>query len=89
MAGCVDRAWTFPLGPPSPPWWKHWGLLRTLRRERFGVSFNFGGADRSVFVSALLRAPHSVAYRGARKHFWQPWLFRHWIPRRPLPAPAL
>lgn len=88
MAACVDKVWAFPLGPPSPSWWKHLDILRSMRRERFDVSFNFSGADRTVFVSAFLNARHSMAYQGARKHFWQPWLIHHWIHRRTLPSPV-
>ncbi len=88
MAACVDKIWAFPLGPPSPSWWEHLDILRSMRQERFDVSFNFSGADRTVFVSAFLGARHSMAYRGARKHFWQPWLIRHWIQRRTLPSPV-
>jgi ADP-heptose:LPS heptosyltransferase len=88
MAPCVDRAWAFPLGPPSPAWWEHWGLLRTLRRERFDVAFNFSGTDRSVFVTRALGARRTVIYQGARKHFWQPWLARDWIARTTTPSPV-
>jgi heptosyltransferase-3 len=88
MVPCVDRAWAFPLGPPSPHWWEHWGVIKALRKERFDVAFNFGGADRSVFVTALVAARKTMAYQGARKHFWQPWLIGNWIPRMKLPTPA-
>jgi ADP-heptose:LPS heptosyltransferase len=88
MVRCVDRAWSFPLGPPSPGWWEHWGILRELRRERFDAAFNFSGADRSVIATILIGARETMAYGGARQHFWQPWLIRHWIPRLALPTPA-
>ena len=88
MAGCVDRARPFPLGPPSPKWWEHWGLLRALRRERFDVAFNFSGADRSVLVTAFLGAKQSVVHQGARKHFWQRWLIKNWIPREVYGTPV-
>lgn len=88
LAKCVDRAWSFPLGPPSPSWWEHWDVLRAMRRERFDVAFNFSGADRTVFVTVLLRARHAIVYQGGRKHFWQPWLVRYWIPRAKLPMPV-
>ena len=52
-----------PLGPPSPKWWEHWGLLRELRRERFDVAYNFSGADRSVLVTAFLGARNSVVHK--------------------------
>jgi ADP-heptose:LPS heptosyltransferase len=88
MVPCVKRAWSFPLGPPSPSWWEHWDVLRALRRERFDVAFNFNGSDRPVIVTALLRAPHALAYRGSRQHFWQPWLIPTWIQRTKLPSPV-
>jgi len=40
MAPCVDRAWVFPLGPKSPPWWRHWDIIRALRREKFDLAIN-------------------------------------------------
>ena len=88
MAPCVDRVWAMPLGPPSPGWWEHWGLLRALRRERFDAAFNFSGADRTVFVTRYIGARYTVGYQGARKHFWQPWLASDWISRRELPTPV-
>lgn len=88
MVRCVDKAWAFPLGPPSPSWWEHWDVLRAIRRERFDVAFNFSGADRSAFVMAIIGAREAVIYQGARKHFWQPWLLRRWIPRTTLPSPV-
>jgi ADP-heptose:LPS heptosyltransferase len=86
MAPCVDRAWAFPLGPPSPKWWEHWGLLHKLRRERFDVAYNFSGADRPVFVTAFLRAKQAVACEGTRRQFWRRWLIRNWLPR---PEPGI
>ncbi len=88
MAPCVDRAWAFPLGPPSPKWWEHWDVLRAMRRERFDAAYNFSGADRTVFITAVLRPRHAMAYQGARKHFWQPWLIRHWLSKTKLPTPV-
>ncbi len=88
MARCVDRARAFPLGPPSPKWWEHWGLLQELRRERFDVTFNFSGADRSVFVTAVLGAKQAVVHQGTRKHFWKGWLIKNWIPRDDFGTPV-
>jgi ADP-heptose:LPS heptosyltransferase len=88
MAGCVDRARPFPLGPPSPKWWEHWGLLRALRRERFDAAFNFSGADRSVLVTAVLGAKESVVYQGARTHFWARRMIKNWIPREDFGTPV-
>jgi len=88
MVACVDKAWAFPLGPPSPSWWEHWDVLRAMRREKFDVAYNFSGADRSVFVMAFIGAREKLIYQGARKHFWQPWLVRRWIARTTLPSPV-
>src|SRR5437899_201958 len=74
LAPCVDRPWAFPLGSPSPPWWRHWDLIRALRRERFDVAFNFSGADRTVFLTALTGAKWRVAHAAGREHFWNRWL---------------
>lgn len=86
LAPCVDRPWAFPLGSPSPPWWRHWDLLLALRRARFDAVFNFSGADRTLFLTALAGARWSVTVAGGRKHFWSPWLVRD---RAACPAPEL
>jgi heptosyltransferase-1 len=79
LAPCVDRAWSFPLGPPSPPWWKHWDIIRQLRRERFDLLFNFSGADRTIWISGILGAKWKIAYPGGRDHFWNSWLIPEWL----------
>lgn len=82
LAPCVDRAWAFPLGSPSPPWWRHWDLIWALRRQRFELALNLSGADRSIFLTALTGARWRLAHSGGRQHFWGPWLIRDWVPRR-------
>jgi ADP-heptose:LPS heptosyltransferase len=82
MVACVDRAWAFPLGPPSPAWWEHGDILRALRRERFDLAFNFSGADRTVFLTALTGARWRLAHAGGREHFWKRWLIHDWVPRQ-------
>ncbi|MBI3417829.1 MAG: glycosyltransferase family 9 protein [Verrucomicrobia bacterium] len=82
LAPCVDRAWTFPLGPQSPAWWRHWDMIRALRRERFDLAFNFSGADRAIFLTALTGARWRLAQSGTRDHFWKTWLIGDWVPRR-------
>lgn len=81
LVPCVNRPWAFPLGSPSPPWWRHWEVIRALRRQRFDLVFNFSGADRSVFLSALTGAKWRVACAGGRSHFWGPWLIPDWVGR--------
>lgn len=81
LAPCVNRAWSFPLGPPSPPWWKHWDIIGQLRRERFDLLFNFSGADRTIWISGLLGAKWKMAYPGGRDHFWNSWLIPEWLPK--------
>jgi len=81
LAPSVTRAWSFPLGPKSPPWWKHWGLLNELRRERYDVVFNFSGADRTILVSGIVGAKWKVAYPGGRTHFWNHWVIPQWLPK--------
>ncbi len=88
LAPCVARPWAFPLGSPSPPWWRHWDLILALRRERFDLVFNFSGADRSVFLTALTGARWSLVMARGRQHFWNSWLVRNWAsrPDRRLPV---
>lgn len=82
LAPCVDRAWGFPLTPESPPWWRHWGILRELRRERFDAAFNFSGSDRTLFATAAMGARWTLAHEAGRKHFWNRWLGAEWVERR-------
>jgi heptosyltransferase I len=81
LAPCVDHAWAFPLTPNSPGWWRHWSIIRALRRERFDVAFNFSGSDRTIFVMALLGARWTLAREAGRKHFWNHWLSVDWVER--------
>jgi heptosyltransferase-1 len=81
LAPCVDRAWAFPLTPESPGWWRHWSIIRALRRERFDVAFNFSGADRTIFVTALMGARWSLGHEAGRRHFWSHWLPVDWVDR--------
>jgi ADP-heptose:LPS heptosyltransferase len=88
LAPCVDHAWGFPLTPKSPAWWRHWSMIRTLRRERFDVAFNFSGSDRTMFATALLGARWTLTHEAGRKHFWNHWLSVDWVERvaRELPV---
>jgi ADP-heptose:LPS heptosyltransferase len=81
LAPCVDRAWAVPLTEKSPPWWKHWDVLRAMRRERFDIAFNFTSSDRSLFSMAFIGAPAALAFRPGRKHFWNRWLNADWVTR--------
>ena len=82
LAPCVDRAWAFPLTPQSPPWWRHWDIIGALRREKFDAAFNFSGADRTIFLTALTGAKWRLGHEGGRRHFWNRWLIENWVPRQ-------
>jgi heptosyltransferase I len=88
LVPCVDQPWAIPLTVKSPPWWKHWDILRALRRQRFDAAFNFAGSDRSLFAMAFIGAPCALAYEPGRKHFWNHWIRADWIARasRQLPV---
>src|SRR5438270_11292638 len=88
LTPCVDRAWPVELHPAMRSWREHVKIARCLRREKFDVAFNFGGADRSLFLTALTGARWRVAHEGGRKHFWNRWLIRHWVSRRDPGLPA-
>jgi heptosyltransferase-1 len=88
LAPCVDRPWAFPLTTKSPPWWKHWDILRALRRERFDAAFNFSGADRSLFAGVFIGAPLTLAYQPGRNHFWHRWVRVEWVARERVVAPV-
>ncbi len=88
LAPCVDRAWAFPLTPQSPAWWRHWDVIRALRRENYDAAFNFSGADRTIFLTALTGAQWRLAHEGGRRHFWNRWLIGNWVPRQSRDIPV-
>jgi heptosyltransferase-1 len=80
LAPCADRAWAIELQRERRSLSQQWLVVHALRRERLDVAFNFSGADRTLFMTALTGARWRVAYPGGRRHFWNSWLIRHWIP---------
>ena len=88
LAGCVDRIWSVELDPRRRTLWQQWDTIRALRRERFDLAFNFSGADRTLFWTALSGARHRVAHATARKHFWNSWLIPNWVPQQPAGMPV-
>ena len=74
LVSCVDRAWTIEMSRHKRSLRQQWQVLRALRRDRFDVAFNFSGADRTIFMTALSGARWRVAHRGSRSHFWSRWL---------------
>lgn len=80
LAPCVERAWAVEMQREKRSLLEQWRIVRALRRERFDVAYNFSGADRTLFMSALTGARWRVAYPGARRHFWNAWLIPNWIP---------
>jgi ADP-heptose:LPS heptosyltransferase len=82
LAPCVDRAWAIELQREKRTFRQQWQVMRELRRVRFDVAYNFSGADRTLFMTALTGARWKVAYPGGRQHFWNPWLIRYWAARQ-------
>jgi ADP-heptose:LPS heptosyltransferase len=80
LASCVDRAWGIEMSRHKRSLGQQWQVLRALRRERFDVAFNFSGADRTIFMTAMTGARWRVAYSGGRSHFWSRWLVPYRIP---------
>jgi lipopolysaccharide heptosyltransferase III len=88
LAPCVDRAWAIEMSPHKRSLRQQWQVLRALRQERFDLAFNFSGADRTIFITALAGARLRVAHRGGRSHFWSRWLVPYWIPPVQLTGPV-
>ncbi len=83
LVGGLDRVWVYPLGNPSPPWWRHWGLQHALWRERFDLAVNFSGADRTLFAAAFAGIPRRLTRTPVRRGRW-----RRWLAGTLLPAPS-
>ena len=82
LAPCVQLAWAIELDPAKRTLRQQWQILRELRRERFDVAFNFSGADRTVFMTALTGARWRLGHAAGRWHFWNSWLVPTWVARR-------
>jgi ADP-heptose:LPS heptosyltransferase len=82
LVPCVDSAWAFPLTEKSPKWWRHWDIIKSIRREKFDVAVNFSGADRAVIVTGLTGAKWRLAVEGTRRHFWSRWMAPMQAPRQ-------
>jgi ADP-heptose:LPS heptosyltransferase len=82
LAPCVDCAWAMEMRRETRTLAQQGQIVRALRRERFDVAFNFSGADRTIFLTALSGARWRVAHPGGRKHFWNSWLIPNWAPRQ-------
>jgi heptosyltransferase-3 len=82
LAPCVNQTWPVELHREKRNLRQQWRILRELRREHFDVAFNFNGADRTLFMTALTGAAWKIAYPGGRQHFWNEWLIQHWAPRQ-------
>src|SRR5260221_1023582 len=82
LAPCVDRAWAVELQREKRTIRQQLDIVRAVRREKIDVAFNFSGADRTLFMTALTGARWRVGYPGARQHFWNSWLIPNWAPRQ-------
>ena len=79
----LDRVWSYPLGNPSPPWWRHLDLQWGLAQERFDWAVNFSGADRTLFVTAFAGIRRRATREGRRYGVWQ-----RLLAGRVVPAPS-
>jgi ADP-heptose:LPS heptosyltransferase len=82
LAPCVDRAWPVELQRQKRTLRQQWQIIRAVRRENIELAFNFSGADRTLFMTALTGARWKIGYPGARQHFWNSWLIPNWAPRQ-------
>ena len=88
LAPCADRAWAVELHPGKRTLRQQWQILRSLRRERFDLAFNFSGADRTIMMTALAGARCKVAHEAGREHWWNRWLISNWVSRRSTELPV-
>jgi ADP-heptose:LPS heptosyltransferase len=88
LAPCADRSWGVELHPGKRTLGQQWQILSALRREHFDVAFNFSGADRTVFMTALAGGRWNIAHEAGRKHVWNRWLIPNWVPRQSTDLPV-
>jgi ADP-heptose:LPS heptosyltransferase len=82
LAPCSDHAWAVELHPGKRTLAQQWSVLRSLRREHFDLAFNFSGADRTIFMTALAGARWTITHAAGRDHFWSGWLSSNQVSRR-------
>ncbi|MCC7377619.1 MAG: glycosyltransferase family 9 protein [Verrucomicrobiales bacterium] len=88
LTSLADQIWDYPLGNPSPPWWRHLGLQWDLRRQRFEAAMNFSGADRTLFVTAAAGIPLRVTRHPNRNTWWRRRLAGQTLPPPPRDQPV-
>jgi ADP-heptose:LPS heptosyltransferase len=88
MSRAADQVWAFPLTTKSPPWWRHWSLLCSLRREKFDAAITFSGADRALLMTRFIGGKRRLAHEGGRRHFWTRGLFHDVVPRQSRTLPV-
>jgi heptosyltransferase-1 len=82
LVPCVGQAWSLEMDRDKRTLQEQFKVVRALRHEQFDLAFNFSGADRTIFMTALTGARWHVAHPGGRQHFWNRWLVREWAPRQ-------
>lgn len=81
LAPWVDRVWGIEMYADKRTLRQQWEIIRSLRRERFDVAFNFSSSDRTIFTTALTGARWRLGCRTGRWHFYNRWLLREWAPQ--------
>lgn len=82
------RIWAVDLAPETRSLRDQIRVLRAIRHESVELAYNFSGADRTIFMTALTGARWRVGYAAARRHFWNRWLIPNWVTpgRRDVPV---
>ncbi len=88
LVSCVNRVWGIEMYPEKRSIRQQWSVLRAVRGERYDLTINFSGADRTLFLTALSGARVKVAHLGGRSHFWNSWFIPIWVPRQDPLLPA-
>src|SRR5437763_10814305 len=62
LVPCVDRVWAVELQREKRTLRQQLAIIRAIRREQLDVAFNFSGADRTLFMTALTGAKSKAGY---------------------------
>lgn len=82
VARVANRVWPLEQDSARRSRREQWATIRAWRRERFDLALTFSGSDRAVLTAAASGARVRIAHAAGRRHFWNPWLIGHWIPRQ-------
>jgi 3-deoxy-D-manno-octulosonic-acid transferase len=81
MAGCMDQLWPLENMPGRRSLRQQARVIHALRSAGFDAAITLNAVDRSIILTALSGARERLGLLGGRRHFWNAWAIRDWLPQ--------